>query len=188
MTCTSQGRVGKPFNWFNHASFSARLQTRGENWKTINWFNHASFSVCFKTRGEGRNINNQLNNNPICARLTTRGDGFDPIYWFNHTTFFVCLKKRFRFPSDSVFITDYQFARGVVHCCHWVPVFLTICHMCGSCFHWLLGIFTSRQESGCFFLYWFRQFVRKAIHFAVVGFYATIWFMLWLPQELLVTL
>jgi hypothetical protein len=53
--------------------------------------------------------------------------------------------------------------------------------MCGSCFHWLLGIFTSRQESGCFFLYWFRQFVRKAIHFAVVGFYATIWFMLWLP-------
>jgi hypothetical protein len=59
----------------------------------------------------------------------------------------------------------------------------TICHMCGSCFHWLLGIFTSRQESGCFFLYWFRQFVRKAIHFAVVGFYATIWFMLWLPVK-----
>jgi hypothetical protein len=29
-----EGRVGKPFNWFNHASFSSQLKTRGENWKT----------------------------------------------------------------------------------------------------------------------------------------------------------
>jgi hypothetical protein len=41
----------------------------------------------------------------------------------------------------------------VVHCCHWVPVFLIICHMCGSCFHWLLVIFTSRQGSGWLFFY-----------------------------------
>jgi hypothetical protein len=45
-----EGRIGKPFNWFNHASFSARLKTRGEGWKTINWFIHASFYARFKTR------------------------------------------------------------------------------------------------------------------------------------------